>query len=602
MAEQKPDYIFEASWEVCNKVGGIYTVVKSKAALVNEQADNYYLVGPYFEEKAREEIVEEQPCEELCAIFKELEKEGIKCYHGKWLIKGEPKVILIDFQNLKGRANEFKKFMWDNYGIDSLNSSWDFEEPMIWSYCVARIVQMFMKEKKNDSNNKMVLHGHEWLAGFSILFAKNWGVNIGTVFTTHATMLGRSIAGCGRDLYGIIESINPEQEAYSLGVQDKFLTERACANTAEVFTTVSEITGMEAEKLLGRKPDVLLLNGLDAERFPTFEECAIKHRENRDVIREFVEYYFFPHYTFDLKETLFYFIVGRYEYKNKGLDIFIKALANLNNRLKAEKNKKNIVVFLWIPRDHHGAKGELSINKSNYYQMKEFIQRYNVALKSRIMIDLLNAEAKAFNDPEQFSLTGLFDKDFLMEAKKQRINFAKKGNPLLVTHELSFEQDDAIIKGLVETGLDNKEDDKVKVIFYPVYLTGVDGLIDLPYYDAIMGCHFGVFPSYYEPWGYTPLESAALGVPSLTTDLGGYGRFMMAKGETNNGVFVLKRMAVTEEETVNHFTEILYNFTNLTEKQRVQQKIKAKELSALADWNEFIKNYFNAYSIAISKL
>jgi glycogen(starch) synthase len=399
----------------------------------------------------------------------------------------------------------------------------------------------------------------------------------------------------------MLETLDPEKEAYARGVQDKFTTERACAQNCDVFTTVSEITGMEAEKILGRKPDVLVLNGLDIERFPTFEVTSIKHRENREIIREFVTYHFFPHYYFDLENTLIFFIVGRYEYKNKGIDIFIKALAKLNDRMKEEGSKKSVVVFFWIPRDVQRVKDELSKNKINFDQFQHFVRKNSDKIQFRILDDIMKCSVEDMKQPECLYKDGLFDKEFMIEAKRLKINFAKVGNPLLVTHDMPNEWNDAIIRGFVETGLDNKEDDKVKVVFYPVYLTGVDGLLDLPYYDAIMGCHLGLFPSYYEPWGYTPLEAAALGVPSLTTDFGGFGRFLMQKGVPDSGVFILKRFGKTDEEAVEHFTQLMHNFTKLDEKRRVKEKMKAKGLSNLADWKELINNYYEAHNMAVEK-
>src|SRR3989344_5089198 len=602
MAQVKGDVLFESSWEVCNKVGGIYTVVLSKAALINQEYANYYLVGPYFEEKARQDFVKEKLPEELKQVFLDLEKEGIKCHFGTWIIKGDPKAILIDFKDFVQNKNQIKTDLWNNYKIDSLKSGWDFDEPVIWSVAVGKLIEKYVQYNNTDNKLKIIGQFHEWMAGVSLLYLQQKKVKIATVFTTHATMLGRSICGSGGNLYEGLDSIKPTEAAYNLGVQDKYLTEKACALNCDIFTTVSQITSIEAEKILGRKADVLVLNGLDIEKFPTYEECAIKHRKNREIIREFVAYHFFPHYHFELEETLLFFIVGRYEFKNKGIDIFIRALAGLNDIMKKEGSKKTVVAFFWIPREVHGAKLELSLNKNNYYQIKDFVDENLVNIKERIIDNIMECDLECLNDPKKFQQRKLFDKDFVLEAKKIKINFLKKGNPLIVTPTLPFEEHDPIIWNFLNTGLDNSENDKVKVIFYPVYLTGVDGLIDLQYYEAITGCHLGVFLSYYEPWGYTPLESAALGVPSLTTDLGGFGRFLMSKGRIDNGVFILNRFGKTEDEAVRHFTEILHNYTLLDEKGRVREKIMVKESAILADWKELVSNYFDAHNAAIEKI
>ena len=225
--------------------------------------------------------------------WKLLEMDFIICFtyefiihYGKWQIKGEPKVILIDFKGLIAKKDEFKKYYWENYGVDSLYSQWDFEEPMMWATAVGKFIEKFCQKNNPDGFRKIALQCHEWMSGFALLYLKKQGVRIGTIFTTHATMLGRSICGGGGKLYDMLETLDPIKEAYNLHIQDKYLTEAACAKTCDVFTTVSEITGLEAEKVLGRKPDVLLLNGLDIEKFPTFEETSIKHRKNRDKIRD----------------------------------------------------------------------------------------------------------------------------------------------------------------------------------------------------------------------------------------------------------------------------------------------------------------------------
>ncbi|MFH1439139.1 MAG: glycogen/starch synthase [Candidatus Woesearchaeota archaeon] len=597
MISPKADVLFEVSWEVCNKVGGIYTVVKSKADLINKAYKEYYLIGPYIKKKAKETFNEKKPPEIFSKIFGELSEIGIKCYFGEWLIKGKPKAILIDVAAYTHTINDYKKMYWDHYKIDSMNAGWTFEEPMLWSTVAGMIVARF-----SDNNKKSVIHCHEWMAGFALLYLKiKKCENVGTVFTTHATMLGRTICAVGRSLYEELDQLDPAKEAYHYNIQDKYLTELACTQNADVFTTVSEITSMEAEKILGRKADVLLLNGLDMEKFPSFEELSVKHRIYREKIREFISYYFFPYYHFDITQTLLFFIVGRYEFKNKGLDVFIKALGNLNRMMKKNNSNKTVIAFFWIPREVHGAKIELSENKINYYHIKDFVNDNQDNVQNKIISHMMESPDEEAESAEHFKPRDMFSEDFLMEARKLKLGFSKQGKPMICTHNLTNEQDDEIIRNLIAEGLDNKEDDKVKAIFYPVYLTGVDGLIDLPYYDALLGCHFGVFPSYYEPWGYTPLESAALGVTSLTTDLGGYGRFLASKKKGDEGVFVLRRFGMNPDSVIKEFSRLLYDYTLLHEKERVTQKILAKNIANLADWNEFVKFYFEAHNKAIEK-
>ena len=595
----KPNCLFEASWEVCNKVGGIYTVVQSKAALLVEKMDDYFLIGPYFEDKAKLDLEELDPPKEIIQVFNALKEKGIICHYGKWLVKGEPRCILFDTKNFIPNKNEIKRLLWEKFGIDSLKTGRDFEEPLIWSWAVGMFIEKAAEAKKDHD---IIAHFHEWLAGFALLYLKNTKIDIATVFTTHATTLGRTLSGSGRHLYEEISSIDAAKEAEGYGVQAKHLTEVACANNADVFTTVSETTAMESENFLGRKPDVLLLNGLDISKFPTMEEAAVKHKKNRETIREFISYFFLPHYYFDTDKTLFFFIVGRYELHNKGIDIFIEALARLNERLKAENFHKRIIVFFWIPRQVQGTKMEISLSKIAYDNIRHYIDDNTEEVQQRLanMVMLCN-DNECFASESILTRGELIGKDHMHELKKLRFAFSKPGNPPVATHNLEGEPEDAIIKKFLELGLDNKEDDKVKVVFYPVYLTGVDGLLDLPYYEAIMGCHLGVFPSYYEPWGYTPLETAASGVPALTTDLAGFGRFLLSHKTGDAGIFTLKRFGRQKGDMIKQFTDILYNYAHLRRQQRVQQKIAAKRLASLADWSLLINNYLHAYDLAVKK-
>ncbi len=588
--EPKAEFLFECSWEVCNKVGGIYTVVKSKAALMAENYDNYFLIGPLNYENAKMEAEETVPPKWLKSIFAEMEKEGIHCFYGKWITKGKPNVILLDFYKLKGKSQELRKWLWENYRIESHASGWDFDEPMTWSYAINILLQ---KIAEKQEGKKIVSHFHEWMAGISLLFLKKSNPEIKTVFTTHATMLGRSMSGSGYDLYNMLEDIDPHEMAKKLEVLDKFTTEKACAHNSEVFTTVSEITSIEAEKVLGKKADVLLLNGLDIDKFPTFEETAIQHRQFRDKLREFCSLYFFPQYSFDLEQSLIYFIVGRYEYKNKGIDLFIEALGELNKKLKDENSKKTIISFFWIPAGVNGIHQSLVENKGQFEQIEDYIEKSLPTIKQKILRDIISGE--------NFQNIELFEEEQVQEINSFRTKLNKSEGNLKCTHKLNDEKNDSIMNAFAKAGLNNSQDDKVKVIFYPVYLDGFDRLAELKYYEAIQASHLGVFPSYYEPWGYTPLESAALAVPAITTDLAGYGRFIIEKEKEKQGIQVINRLNKSHEESREQLAKDLYEYTLLSRKERVDQKIAAKKTAELADWKILINNYIKAHNIALGE-
>jgi len=593
--EKQADYLFEVSWEICNKVGGIYTVVKSKAAEIMKcYKENYFAIGPFFPEKVAGEFQEKVPSDKLKQVFEKLTKEGIKCHYGSWLIKGEPNTILVDFSRFASKKDEIKTSLWQNFKIDSLNTQYfDFDEPIIWSYAVGKLIEEI---KNSFQDKKIVAQFHEWLAGAGLLYLKQNNIKVATVFTTHATILGRTMSFANENLYELFDKINPEEKAYEYGIQAKYLTEKQSASNADVFTTVSEITAIEAEHLLGKKPDILLPNGLDLKKFPTFEEASIKHRLYRERIREFLLYYFFPYYSFDLDNTLLYFLCGRYEFRAKGIDIFIKALAKLNEKLKKEKSKKTIVAFFWVPGNIRSIKTQLLESRAFFEDIKDGIDDNINQIKNKIIYSIASKK--------KIIEKNIFDEDFMHENKKKVLKLMKKGDPTLSTHDLHDKQNDPIIKAFNEAGLLNKKEDRVKVVFYPIYLTGADSLLDLSYYECMQGSHLGVFPSYYEPWGYTPLEAAALGVSSVTTDLAGFGRYINEKSvqSKNPGIFVLKRLGKKDGEVVKELTNSFYYFSNLSKQDRIKNKMEAQRLSSLANWDVLIKNYIEAHNLAVKRL
>lgn len=593
----KADYFFEVSWEVCNKVGGIYTVVTSKAARMMDYYDgNYFLIGPYFPDKSAGVFEEEMPPDVCKECIEKLKEHGIKAHYGKWLIKGNPNVILIDFEGFSSQTNEIKKQLWENYEIDSLNSEYyDFGEPVVWSTAVGLLLEALVYAYKDK---KIVAQFHEWLSGAALLYLKKNDVSIGKVFTTHATMLGRTLAGDQFDLYNKIEEINPEDEARKKGIIAKHQTEKQCAKNADIFTTVSEITAIEAEKLLERKPEVILDNGLDIEKFPTFEETSLRHHKFKIKIKDFILYYFFPYYSFDLDNTLIYFIAGRYEFHDKGIDVFIKALGMMNKKLKSENSKRTIIAFFWVPGPVKGIKPNILENKTYYEDVKETIDGEMDDMKHRLTHGMISGE--------EMTCDNLLSEEARSELKRKvlKLRKNKKTNPPLSTHDLNNEDSDAILKGFRENGLDNSEEQKVKVVFYPIYLTGADGLLDTSYYESMVGSHFGVFPSFYEPWGYTPLEGAALGVPSVTTDLSGFGRYILNQVKTNKypGVFVLKRFGKTTDEVTKELAETMHNFATLSAHDRIENKMSARNIAETADWETFAENYIESHNLALEKL
>ncbi|NIA03805.1 MAG: glycosyltransferase [Nitrospiraceae bacterium] len=603
---KKPDLLFEVSWEVCNKVGGIYTVIKSKARLMVDRfgSSNFLMVGPFFQHALKEGFIQKVPPKEYEGIFDVLKTKGIICHYGSWLIEGEPNVILLDSSAFSSsHANEVKARFWELYKIDSLGTAFhDYDEPLLWAYSVGLLIDEIerrlyesRKSKGLENSFNVVAHFHEWLAGGGLLYLKSVNSRVKTVFTTHATMLGRTISGNGRHLYNEIENINPIKEAYHYGIQAKHLTEVACAHNATVFATVSEITAYEAEKLLGKKPDIVTENGLDMDKYPSYEQVSIKHILYRTKIRDFLLYHFLPYYNLDVKHNLIFFIAARYEFISKGIDVFIEALAKLNDLLKKEKINRTITAFFWIPSATKGIKSIVVKNKTYFDDYKELLDDNQSQIMFNIRYILLTS--KKLNEKN------LIDPEISLELKRRVLNLKSEGIPPVITHDLVNESNDPILKSFTEHGLDNGPDSKVKVIFYPVYLNGADGVLDLSYRECILGSHLGVFPSRYEPWGYTPLEAAALGVPSITTDMSGFGRFINSKvrDKKYRGIFVADFMGKSHEEKVDALVKYLYHVSVLKRSDRIKLKIDAKTMANSADWKILFNKYILAYDLALQK-
>ncbi len=589
----KCDKLFEVSFEVCNRVGGIYRVLESKAdKMMHHYGEKYFLIGPYYQDRAKGEFKEEAPPLKFKKVFDILEKEGIRARYGRWLIKGKPLTILIDFSDYFYKTNDIKTEMWNNFFVDSLHSGYDFNEPVCWSYAVGRMIEEISLEYKND---KIVSHFHEWLSGAGLLYLRGKNSKVKTVFTTHATSVGRALAFHNINFYEIIDDINPEEIAKKYELLAKHSIEKASAIEADVFTTVSEITAIEAEKFLKRAPDVILPNGLDIEKFLSFEDIVVKHRIQRKRLREFVASYFFPYYTFNLEETLFYFIIGRNEIRAKGIDIFINSLGMLNKTMQKEKSKRTIVAFLFIPTQTRGVNPSLHDNMEYFRDLQESMENTLPEIQERILYNIIYEK--------ELSKENLIDEEYLLDIEKKMHRMKRKNeNPSLSTHHLNSLHDE-IINHLKNAELLNKESDRVKVIYYPIYLTGHDGLSNLNYEEALEACHLGVFPSFYEPWGYTPLEAGALGVSSVTTDLAGFGRFCLGLKQKKErpGIHVLKREKRTNENVIHDLYEIIYNFSKTLRRERVENKIEARRVAAKADWASFVFNYIEAHNRAISK-
>ncbi len=530
--------LFEVSWEVCNKVGGIYSVVSSKILeAIDAFGEDYYLIGPDLKNNAEFEETDE-PCWD--GIKTALAVRNIKCRLGRWNIAGRPKVILVSFNN-RYNQDQLLFELWNKFSVDSLSGGWDYIEPVMFSTLCGEVISAIYNTQVAPFYGKAVAHFHEWMCGAGLLATKRLSPEIATVFTTHATMLGRSMAGSGVDIYRQMKQIAPVQEAASHNITAKCSMESVSAKEADCFTTVSGITADEATAFLGRTPDVLTLNGLDMRVIKDYSK-------DRTVADEFRAKLMAKANTFLRKklpdDTKICVISGRYEFHNKGIDLFLDALAQVDKALK--KTDKHILVLCTVMGGHTGVD-------------KDAISGENVP--------------------------------------------STQGAGWISTHHVYDQEHDPIIASCNRHGLTNQADNNVNIIFTPAMLDGKDGFFDLEYYELLTGSDLGVFPSWYEPWGYTPEESIAHSVPTITTDLSGFGMWardiMSQTGKS--GVGIVARRQNSYEYSLNELRDLILKFTSLTDDELSNQRVAAYDLAMECCWQKFFPHYIEAYQHAINR-
>ena len=550
----KPDYIFESSWEVCNKVGGIYTVLSTRAKTLQEaHPDQVIFIGPgLWKREDGNYTKEESPYfREDSALFAEWQWEakqnGLTVRVGRWTVPGEPIAILVDFMPFFEKKNEIYGWLWEHYGVDSLHAYGDYDEASMFSYAAALVVESFYNSQLSTRNSqlKVVYHANEWMCGLGALYINNKLPQVGTIFTTHATSIGRSIAGNMKPLYDYLFAYNGDQMAGELNMQSKHSIEKQTAHHVDCFTTVSDITAKECVELLDKPVDVVLPNGFDNSFVPKAAQFTKKRKAARKRLLDVANALLGEQLDDD---TLIISTSGRYEFRNKGIDVFVEAM----NRLLREKDlKKKVVAFIEVP----GWVGE---------PRKDLQERLN--------------SNKIYNTP--------------LEVPQ-------------VTHWLHNMSHDNVLGMLKYYDMHNRKDEQVKVIFLPCYLDGKDGILNMTYYDIVLGNDLCIYPSYYEPWGYTPLEAIAFKVPCITTDLAGFGLWANSvfghPGEIEDGVKVIHRTDYNYSEVADIIKDTVAAFSGFTKKQVEDCRKKAEALSKNALWSEFIKYYEEAYDIALRK-
>jgi glycosyltransferase involved in cell wall biosynthesis len=562
----KPDYIFESSWEVCNKVGGIYTVLSTRAkTLQKAHQDKVIFIGPgLWKREDGNYTKEESPYfREDPSLFAEWQREarenGLQVRVGRWTVPGEPIAILVDFVPYFEKKNEIYGWLWEKYQVDSLHAYGDYDEASMFSYAAALVVESFFEWKKKSGEwnkaTKVIYHANEWMCGLGALYINNKLPQIGTIFTTHATSIGRSIAGNMKPLYDYLFAYNGDQMAGELNMQSKHSIEKQTAHYVDCFTTVSDITAKECVELLDKPVDVVLPNGFDDSFVPSAALFTKKRKAARKKLLDVANALLGEQLDDD---TLIVSTSGRYEFRNKGIDVFVEAM----NRLLRDKDlKKKLVAFIEVP----GWVGEP--RKDLQERLAQIAQSSQNHRKSPV-----------FTTP--------------LEVPQ-------------VTHWLHNMSHDNVLGMLKYFDMHNQKGDHVKVIFLPCYLDGKDGILNMTYYDIVLGNDLCIYPSYYEPWGYTPLEAVAFKVPCITTDLAGFGLWANSVfgkyGEIQDGVKVIHRTDYNYSEVADMIKDTVAEYSSFTKKQVDEARKHAGELSKKALWSEFIKFYEEAYDIALRR-
>ncbi len=540
-----PDYIFESSWEVCNKVGGIYTVLSTRAKTLQEALqDKIIFIGPDFWKEQESPYFKED--NSLFADWQgEAKEQGLKIRVGRWTIPGEPISILVDFNPFFEKKDQIYGWLWEHYGVDSLHAYGDYDEASMFSYAAALVVESFYHHYL-DHSKKVIYHANEWMCGLGALYINNKLPEIGTIFTTHATSIGRSIAGNMKPLYDYLFAYNGDQMAGELNMQSKHSIEKQTAHYVDCFTTVSDITAKECVELLDKPVDVVLPNGFDDSFVPSSsQKFAQKRKAARRKMLDIANALLGENLDDD---TLLVSTSGRYEFRNKGIDVFVEAM----NRLLRDRDlKKKVVAFIEVP-------GWVGEPRKDLQERLESGKKYDTPL-----------------DVPQ------------------------------VTHWLHNMSHDNVLGMMKYYDMHNRKDEKVKVIFLPCYLDGNDGIVNMTYYDVVLGNDLCIYPSYYEPWGYTPLEAVAFKVPCITTDLAGFGLWANSvfghEGQLADGVKVIHRTDYNYSEVADIIKETVATYSAMSKKEVDACRKHAGDLSKKALWSEFIKYYYEAYDIALTK-
>lgn len=538
-----PEYLFESSWEVCNKVGGIYTVLSTKAHTLQQMFnDKVIFIGPDVWGPANApDFIEDDT---LFADWKKHARttDKLKMKVGRWNVPGTPPVVLVDFKPFFSERDAFFYSMWENFRVDSMHAYGDYDESCIFAYAVGKVIDSFYNFY-NLSDKKVTALFNEWMLGMGALYIQKQLPAIATLFTTHATSIGRSIAGNNKALYAYMDGYNGDQMAKELNMEAKHSLEKQAAHHVDCFTTVSDITARECKQLLDKAPDIVTPNGFEPNFVPEGKEYIKKRAEARKTLINVAEKLLGCSISPD---ALLVSTSGRYEYRNKGIDVFIEAMNRVRN---SGELQREVVAFLMVPAWVRDARADL----------KEVIEK-NIPTTSPMQMPF-------------------------------------------ITHWLNLMDQDKVLNYISHAGFTNQASEKLKIIFVPCYLDGRDGIFNKPYYDLLIGMDVTVYPSYYEPWGYTPLESVAFGIPTVTTNLAGFGLWAEKSVSGKNiseGVAVIERTDFNYFDVADAITTSILSLVKKDEKEVEEIRKRCFKLAKQAEWSKFIVFYQKAFSDALA--
>ncbi|MEM1212128.1 MAG: glycosyltransferase [Planctomycetota bacterium] len=593
-ARQGEPLLFECAWEVCNKLGGIYTVLRSKApSFVRRWQDRYCLIGPYVHDQAAIEFEPEAPRGLIGDAVRSLREQGFGIEVGRWLITGRPRVVLLHTGDWHRFLPDLRYRLWADHNVPTHESDGLLNDVIAFGEAVRHFLSAVEQHRRGP--RKLIAHFHEWMAGVAIPMLRKQDWPGTTVFTTHATLLGRYLAQHNAAFYDHLPFFNPAAEAQHYNIQPQHGLERAAAHGSHVFTTVSDVTGEECKHLLGRAPEVLLPNGLNIARFAAIHEFQNLHQQHKGAINEFVMGHFFPSYTFDLDKTLYFFTSGRYEFRNKGMDVTIEALARLNYRLKLAQTPINVVFFIITKAPIHTFNVGVLQSNAMLEEFKETSERMKAQIGDRIFHAAVEGRTPDLNR--------LVDEYYTLRLKRAAHAWKRHDLPPIVTHDLQDPDKDPTLGMLRQCQLFNQPDSPVKVVFHPDFINATNPLFGVDYDQFVRGTHLGVFPSYYEPWGYTPLESVALGVPAISSDLSGFGSYVSALLPEHNqkGCYLIHRRQRDFNMAADELADRMFRYCQLSRRQRIELRNKVEAFSTHFDWHNLAKRYHEAHALALDR-